>query len=260
MIYETFKGALLGIMKAPADPPPPPAGSPGSVETFRASPKFLYYRVVTCLLGWLVPLGGVAAGALTSGAHGEGVTAAVLVGGLVILALLCGVGILLIRLEYDVRYYVVTDRAIRIREGIWTIKEITLTFANVQDLEITRGPIQQLLGIGDLFVRTAGGGGGAAQAEAAGGAAVNSGHQAAFRGIENAAEVRDKVSALLRHYRDAGLGDPEDVHTRRAAADPKSGGGSLASPEVAGLLKEIRDGLRAYRLRVPGPGQKPAQG
>jgi membrane protein YdbS with pleckstrin-like domain len=143
-------------------------------------------------------------------------------------------GYVLIRLEYDLRYYVITDRSLRIRHGVWTIDEITLTYANVQHLEIRQGPIQQMLGIADVVVRTAGGSGpinpqAPRQAK---------GHRGTLRGIENAREIRDQITALLRRYRHAGLGDPEE----RQRTDKV-----LLSSAALERLREIRDALRAWR-------------
>ena len=68
-MYRLFKGLALGLMKAPADPPEPPAGSHESVQVFRASPKYLTYRMlgywfIVGLLwtGWWILVGVAVAG------------------------------------------------------------------------------------------------------------------------------------------------------------------------------------------------------
>ncbi|MBI2686300.1 MAG: PH domain-containing protein [Acidobacteria bacterium] len=123
------------------------------------------------------------------------------------------------RLDYEMRWYIVTDRSLRIRDGIWNVEELTMTFANIQDLRITAGPIQGWLGLADLEVSSAGGGGG-------GGAkhGVRDGsHIARFAGVDNAVEIRDLIQDRLRRYRDAGLGDPGSpqapASTEEAAAE-----------------------------------------
>jgi len=40
-MYETLKRLALSVLQAPTGAPEPPAGSQGSVETFRASPRYL---------------------------------------------------------------------------------------------------------------------------------------------------------------------------------------------------------------------------
>jgi hypothetical protein len=89
-----------------------------------------------------------------------------------------------------------------------TVREITLTFANIQNLSVTQGPIQRILGIADLKVETAGGGSvsGNQHQQAA---ALNL-HTAYFRGIDNAEELKQLVAARMRGYRDSGLGDHDD--------------------------------------------------
>ena len=63
-----------------------------------------------------------------------------------------------IHLRYDTTWYVLTDRSLRIRRGIMTIHETTISFENVQNVEVTQGPLQRYFGIADVLVTTAGGG------------------------------------------------------------------------------------------------------
>lgn len=62
-------------------------------------------------------------------------------------------------IAYRLRWYVITDRAARLRHGLLVIHEQTLTLANVQRVELHQGPLQRWLGLCDLHVHTAGGGG-----------------------------------------------------------------------------------------------------
>jgi len=257
VIYQVIKRVLLFLIQGPAAPPPPPAGSPESIQIFRASKKYLLYNLVCVAIVFLILflLTGALAFAvcLDPKIEVEGKIASLIPAVLVILGGLFAY--FLTRLEYDMRYYVVTDRSLRIREGVMEITEVTLTYANVQHLEIQQGPIQQMLGIADVVVRTAGGGGEAPSssvvahlllgglagaAVAAQGTSQNKGHRGVMRGIENATEIRDQINALLKRYRDAGLGDPEDRHK----ATRKSG---QWHPLAIQRLKEIRQELRALR-------------
>jgi uncharacterized membrane protein YdbT with pleckstrin-like domain len=118
------------------------------------------------------------------------------------------------RLNYELRWYIVTDRSLRIRSGIWSVEEITMTFANIQDLRITSGPLQGWLGLADLEVSSAGGRG--ASSGGKHGAMRNS-HEARFEGVDNAEEIRDLIVERLRRYRDEGLGDaPVDMESAAA--------------------------------------------
>jgi membrane protein YdbS with pleckstrin-like domain len=233
-VYEALKGPLLALLKAPSSPPEPPFGSPESVQVFRASRKFLLFRLVVLGAVFFPLVLGLDIAALLV-TMDERATAGlkVLLWFVALLALLGGLlGYFITRLEYDMRYYIITDRSLRIREGILLIREVTLTYANVQHLEIRQGPIQQMLGISDLIVRTAGGGASVPKSPD-----QSAGHEGVFRGIENAEQVRDQINALLKRYRDSGLGDPED---RRKEA-------GAFSPRAAQVLREIRDELRARR-------------
>ena len=49
---------------------------------------------------------------------------------------------LLLRLHYELRWYKVTDRSLRIRAGVVFVNEMTVTFANVQDITITQGGLR----------------------------------------------------------------------------------------------------------------------
>jgi hypothetical protein len=113
----------------------------------------------------------------------------------------------LVRLDYELRWYIVTDRSLRIREGIASVREATMTFANIQNLAIQQGPLQRLLGIADLRVRTAGGGSGTDEDLSDEEEKAKSMHIGYFRGVDNAPEVRDSILAHLKRLRDAGLGE-----------------------------------------------------
>jgi membrane protein YdbS with pleckstrin-like domain len=240
VIYEQIKDQLLTLISAPRRPPEPPAGSTGSVQIFRAAPNFLRYQIVLWGLGFTAAF--IGGGVLVVLGHRQNDWAGLLFGYGTLLATLVGAVIkyFLIRIDYDMRYYVVTDRSLRIREGALVIHEATFTFANVQNLRILQGPLERLLGLSNLVVETAGGAGGGSK-ENKQGSPFRRGHEGKLRGVANARQVRDQVLALLKQYRDAGLGDPED--RRRAAPAARSAPGGL-SPDAVGRLREIRDEVR----------------
>jgi membrane protein YdbS with pleckstrin-like domain len=246
VIYERIKDQLLVLLKAPRKPPDPPAGTAGSVQIFRAAPNFLRYQVV--VWGGGFALGILAELIFLAVEHGrEGSGWVELTIGYVVLALTLAGSVIkyfLIRVEYDMRYYVVTDRSLRIREGALIIHEATFTFANVQNLRITQGPIERLLGLSNLLVKTAGGAG-SSSGEGQQHSPFRQGHEGRLRGVANAREVRDQILKLLKRYRDAGLGDPEE---RRGALASRAGGGF--SPQAVERLREIRLELRQLREAV----------
>lgn len=245
-MYEAAKQLLLHILCASGAPPAAPAGSPASVQVFRAAPSYLKYNLVVLSIFFAILVGGL--GIVTLLIFNDANTpraARFVLAGVFMLALLAWIlAHFGTRLEYDMRYYIITDRSLRIRHGVWKIVEITLTYANVQHLEIQQGPIQQLLEISDLYVRTAGGSGPAQPGQEG----TQKGHRAVFRGIENASALRDHINVLLRQYRQAGLGDPEE----RVAHQRQQGTG--LSPLAVQRLREIRDDLVALRQRPMPPG------
>lgn len=111
------------------------------------------------------------------------------------------------RLEFEQHWYIVTDRSLRIRTGIFQLTESTMSFANLQQVEVKQGPLQRLLGLADVQVQSAGGGG--AQDEKH---QHDSLHTGVFHSVENAPEIRDLILERLRRFRQAGLGDPDDSH------------------------------------------------
>lgn len=241
-MYESLKGMVLHLLRVPEEPPEEPAGTHESVRVFRASPHYLSYLIIQYAFGMVVLSGLLLAGAVGAGvalwAKGLGwVGVAVWTVAALAIAVKLTIFYVTTRLNYEMRWYIVTDRSLRIREGIWLVREVTLTFANVQNLSVMQGPLQRYFGISDLVVETAGGGSGGGH----GAEGMALAHHGVLRGIENATEVKEKIQSLLRAYRAAGLGDPEDRGAARAAA---------AAP-IGGDLVEVLRGIReeAGKLR-----------
>jgi len=79
--------------------------------------------------------------------------------------------------------------------------EHTITFENVQNVHIRRGPIQYLFGISTIVLETAG------ATEPDGSNHFAAGNKAIMEGIENPEEVRDLIMERVRRSKGAGLGD-----------------------------------------------------
>ena len=225
---QRLKGVVLKFLKVPHEPEPP-AGSPGSIQIFRAARNF--YKL--CLIKWalkqlaaLVLLALVLFlfhlfGGYMQLFHGHFSVEAVVVG--IHLLGVCGYLLTMpftyamVWLDYELRWYIVTDRSLRIRSGLWKVREMTMTFANIQQITVQQGPLQRLLGIADLEVSTAGGGASARtgpHGEPLMGESLHSGY---FHGIDNAERIRDMMLERLRRLRDPGLGDPDEAHHEAAA-------------------------------------------
>jgi membrane protein YdbS with pleckstrin-like domain len=230
-----WSAPLLDFLRVPPRPHLP-AGDPRSARVFRAAPNFWRLQLVrwgvqqtATLVGFLFLAGALSAAPETVELRRRGQARRVPTAGFVTWVrgfevfaiaawvLQLPVTLAVRRLDYDLRWYVVTDRAARLREGVLGVTEMTFTLANVQDIRIRQGPLQRLLGLADVELRTAGG------SEAAPGSGGQHAHGrnlhlARFRGVDNAEEIRDLVRERMRRVRDAGLGDPDDAHAEAEAA------------------------------------------
>ena len=148
-----------------------------------------------------------------------------------------------VRLDYELRWYLVTDRSLRIREGLWGLHEMTMSFANLQQVVVSQGPLQRLLGVADLLVQSAGGGGDESS-HRKGGPSL---HTGVFHGVDNAGEIRDLILERLRRFREDGLGDPDEP--RGATIEPSDSVNRAADA----LLQEAR-ALRAALTRADHRG------
>ena len=229
-MYRGIWRVLSGWFRVPEHPPTLPAEPGEFYRSFHPSRGYLAYLKlffwiafvlidVAILIGWLVlftvnPLVGVL---------------------LAVPALLLAVvpdivAYIAIHLRYDTMWYVMTDRSLRCRRGIWVILEHTITFENVQNVYVRRGPVQYLYGISTIVVETAG----ASEGEGENQFAV--GNKAIMEGIDNPKEIRELIMERVRRSRSAGLGDePEE-------AGLKSTGWSAGHVHA---LREILDEVRA---------------
>jgi membrane protein YdbS with pleckstrin-like domain len=221
----SLRRTLLDWLRVPHEPSAPEGDR--DIKIFRAAPNYFWYRV----LGWInknlwgafalgmalffaarlptfVPDGGIPLGPFHVSENTVLFWLAFFefVGIAGFIAQAIG-SLILLRLDFEQRWYIVTDRSLRIREGLLKLHEKTMTFANVQHVAIRQGPLQRLLGIADLEVRTAGGK--ASEEEAS--SRTSDLHVAYFHGIANPATVRNAIRERLRAHRDAGLGDPDDT-------------------------------------------------
>ncbi len=141
-----------------------------------------------------------------------------------------------VRLEFELHWYIVTDRSLRIRTGLFRLQESTMSFANLQQVEVKQGPIQRLLGLADLRVQSAGGSSG--QPEQPGHESL---HTGVFHSVENASAIRDLILERLRKFRETGLGDPDDHgHHPEPAATPSAGDALTAAHELLAEARELR--------------------
>jgi membrane protein YdbS with pleckstrin-like domain len=249
-MYNSFRQFCERLLRIPHDPAPPP-GDHLSARIFLAAPN--YYKYLLCLWGLRAAVGFIAVivaivipfSVLAFTFTKQGKAWAVLLWLIPVVIMLLNILsslflLAVLRLNFEKRWYVVTDRSLRIREGVTTVREMTVNFANIQNIAISQGPLQRALRIADLRVDTAGGGGSSPGKERS-----ENLHTAWFRGIDNANEVRELIQQRLRRLKDSGLGDHEEnvpsvkfefsaamlaaireVHTEAAALRQAVSGGS----------------------------------
>jgi membrane protein YdbS with pleckstrin-like domain len=143
------------------------------------------------------------------------------------------------RLDYEMHWYMVTDRSLRLRHGVWHVAESTMSFANLQQVVVMQNPIQRLLGLADVKVTSAGGGGKTHREHP-----ERDMHTGLFHAVEHAEEIRDLILKRLEKFRSSGLGDPDDHPEHVAATTPAMPvalpGASSAVAAAQELLAEAR--------------------
>lgn len=243
---------ITRFLKVPPEPEPP-LGSPGSVRVFNAAPGYYQYRLVLwgirqagALIGLIIGLAFVAGGIeVVDFPMSRELAMLIEAVGVGVFLIQLPLSFLMVKLDYRYRWYMTTDTSLRIREGITTVRERTMTFANIQNLSLKQGPMQRLFGISDLQVRTAGGGGAESAEESKKGHSESDNmHLGYFRGVDNAEEIRDLVLAQMRGMRDSGLGDPDEPVAAAAAAP-------VAAADSDDVLAAAREMLaESKRLRA----------
>ena len=236
-IYRGVWASIVALFRVPPEPPTLPSAGE-AVRSIRPSAGYLRYLTflfwvaflpgdIVPILIWLVismafPIVGV-----------------ILVAPLVIVLIapdvIAYVGL---HLRYDTTWYVFTDRSIRIRRGIWVIHETTITFENVQNVEVAQGPVQRYFGIADVIVQTAGGG--ASKTDSHGSKTSSSAHVGILQGLDDAHAVRDLILDRVRRSRTAGLGDE---HATPPGHEDRASRPGYSSAHLA-VLREIRDHAR----------------
>lgn len=242
-----WRGLFLRFMRVP----PQPAAPPGEgTRVFRAGRNFFRYKLAAWLIAQLTAVVGLLFAFWFVGNIGiPGVPRTVMFA----LEILGAIGfvaqipfsLVVTVLDFEMRWYIVTDRSLRIREGITSVREKTMTFANIQNIVVRQGPLQRMLGIADVEVRNAGGGSSEEGAgEKQGSDPVHVGY---FRGVDDADAIRNLLLDGVRRQRDSGLGDPDDV---ARAAPPVRDEGGLA--EAARLLLAEAKALRVAMTEKRG--------
>ena len=251
-----LKRLMLRVLKVPPEPHLP-AGTADTAKVFRASKRYLQLKILNWGVGQVLTLVGLISALVALRIIEDGTIDVLsnfphraivlrLLGlveafGVIAFIAQLPLSLLPVILDWELRWYIVTDRSLRIREGVWKVSEMTMTFANVQEVSIRQGPVERLLGIANLRVRTAGGGAGASPHDAQ--SEEKSGHIGYFRGVDNAPAIRDLILERLKRLRDAGLGDPDQPEA--VTEDAPS-----APPDVVEAARALLAEARALRKTV----------
>jgi membrane protein YdbS with pleckstrin-like domain len=231
-IYQGVWAVLVDWLRVPDTPPQLPAAAGERIDVFQPATGFLGYMKlqfwivlvvisVVIFVVWLI---------VTVAVPPVGLLLALPAVALVVLPMV--VSYVALHLRYDTTWYVISERSLRIRRGIWVIRETTITYDNIQNIRVSQGPIERYFGIANLLVETAGGGGG--QDPQTAGMNLNRG---LIEGVDNAHKIRDLISARLRQSTTAGLGD-DDENANLSGVAP-----AMSLQHVA-LLRQIRDAVQ----------------
>lgn len=226
-IYEGLWKVLVDLFNVPREAPTAPPGA-GQVHALKPDPAFLRYLKFKFWLALAV------IDVLIIGLWLAVLIAEPMIG-LAIAPLAWGIAIIpdifayvALHLRWDTTWYIITDRSVRIRRGVWLIRESTVTFENVQNVEVRQGPLQRHYGIANVHIQTAGGGTVGPQGT------PTSGHHGLLEGVANAQELRELILARAQRSRSAGLGD------ERSHVESPAGAASLGPAHLA-VLRQIRD-------------------
>ena len=148
-------------------------------------------------------------------------------------ALIAGPGFPILMLYLYFRYhtlrYVVEDEGITMRWGILFRREVSLTYARIQDIHLTSNFVERWLGLAKVQVQTASG---------------SSTAEMTVEGLPQFEAIRDFLYSKMRGARD------------RAAVPATGAAGELAGApahELTEVLREIAAEVRELRRALPAP-------
>ncbi len=234
-LVRALRPVFAPLLKLRLEPPHLPEGAT-EVRHLKPAEGYLSYRYVGVLLAAVVKAWvlGVLAVVAVAKLGLWGLLIAVPLA--LLLLFLVGLTAVATRLDWELRDYLIGDRSLRVRQGALVQREVTLSFANVQNVEVTQGPIERLFGFKSLKVTTAGGSHNPYKKE------LFNSHEAILAGLTNAAEIREVVmdalreiahgGALRQHERASRVGGCPGsfVCTRIRCSSEKSSGRSASRP------------------------------
>jgi uncharacterized protein len=125
--------------------------------------------------------------------------------------------------RYHTLRYRFDDEGIHMRVGILFRREVNITYARIQDIHLSSGPLQRWLGLADIQIQTASG---------------TAGAEMVIEGFKEFLAIRDFLYSRMRGAREK---------QRSAEKTAPVAGTALPSSEAVDLLLAIRDELRQTR-------------
>lgn len=226
-LLRLLKPIFLPLLRLDFTPPHLPEGS-SLVRALKPSEQWLAYRYLQTLFGFLNQFIGVGVAVIAVVVKLKGLGVVLAVGIALVQFFLIGLALVTTRVDFELRHYLVGDRSLRVAQGAWKREEVTLSYANVQNLEVNQGPLERLFGFKSLTISTAG-------ADTTPGG--ENSHLVTLVGLSDADELRNLILGMLKQQRDSGLGEPGHVA-------PPSGTLSIER------LKEIRAAAHSLRDAV----------
>ncbi len=125
-----------------------------------------------------------------------------ILGSLIFATLLLVMIVTWIVLFYNRYNYLINSEGVEIRRGILWKKDVTIPFERIQNVDIDRGPIEQLIGIYKVNIFTAGTGSFSSSTLSSG----MFGSEGYLPGVENAEEIKNQILLRVLELDDDGLG------------------------------------------------------
>jgi putative membrane protein len=137
--------------------------------------------------------------------------------------------------RYRTMRYRFDASGVKMSWGILFRREVSLTYARLQDIHLTSNLVERWLGLAELKLSTASGSVGA---------------EMTIEGVQEFELVRDFLYAKMRGSRDRSA--------RPGAADARGGGVESADPVVA-ALRQVSEDLRAVRMALENRDGRPRE-
>jgi uncharacterized protein len=130
--------------------------------------------------------------------------------------------------RYHTMRYEFDEEGISMRWGILFRREITLTYARIQDIHLTSNIVERWLRLARIQIQTA---------------SASAAAEMTIEGLHEFAMVRDFLYSKMRGVRGGALAGPQNRSRPPAPASPAEDDLASALREVAGELRAVREAL-----------------